>query len=195
MDTFAIERVLQSSETTRDRFVGVYPANLLPNNALPRPAILVANVDSDYGPGSHWVCFHLPSYNCGVEFFDSFGVAPCNPNFTRFLSVNGGLIAHNTQCFQSDSSDVCGEFCCTYAYYCSLGLSLSLYSRDFSLRGKNNDFTVVEMFNEMFTCNAHFTRPTLRRIHVQTCSPLCHARGRLCREAQPSTHPTPSKSL
>lgn len=180
MDTFDIHHVLSSSAHTRKHFIGVYASNRLPSTPLPRPAILVVNLDEDFNPGSHWVAFYLPQHGQGVEYFDSLGDNTCDHYFSRFMAINGGVLSANSRRLQSDFSDVCGEFCCVFASYCSLGYSLPQFVQRFCGDSRRNDRLAVEIFNRHFSCNTHYARPSLRKIHAQTCSPLCHKKRDRC---------------
>ena len=164
---------------TRNKFAGVFPANKLPYRIM-RPAMVIANLDEDHRPGSHWVCFFLPKDGEGVEFFCSLGQPPLLSYFNRFIARNGGLLAYNTRTIQSEFFDVCGEFSCIYAYSRSIGIPINCFMRDFAKTKKENDRTAVVMFNDYFTCNTHFRRRSLHTVHVQTCSPRCHVGSSRC---------------
>lgn len=192
MNTADIAEALESCTATRNKFAGVFAANRLPYRIPMRPSVIIANVDEDHLPGSHWVCFFLPKDEEGVEFFCSLGQAPLSPYFLRFISRNGGLLSFNTRIVQSQFSDVCGEFSCIYAFSRSVGVPINCFLREFSMNRKENDRVAVVLFNGCFTCNVHFGRRSLRAVHVQTCSPQCHVGGRRC--AAPPPPPRPAQS-
>jgi len=180
MDSDAIHRTLKTSRATKNTFIGVFPANRLPRTIQTRPTVFIANLQEDFLPGNHWVTFFLPEFENGVEFFDSLGQAPTSSYFTRFIARHGGLIEHNSQPIQSSFSDVCGEFSCIYAFYRSAGYSLRNIVNMFGKNKTRNDVHVVQLFNNHFTCNEHFERPSLEAFHSQSCSPQCHIKKNAC---------------
>jgi len=189
-----IASVLRAHAATRPYFLGVFAANRLPLSRLPRPSIIIANTDNDSLPGSHWICMFLSRFSRGVDYFDSLGDLPYQPSFLRFIRLNGGLHTYTTRRIQSIYSDVCGEFCCTYALFRSEGYTLSEFLNVFKSASAANDSLIVEHFNASFTCVSHFHRPTLRAIHAQTCAPHCHVMRRACPAGGPysalALHPT-----
>jgi len=187
MNSDDIRQTLHSCNATRDSFIGVYPANRLPHTVRTRPALLVANLQEDFLPGSHWVAFYLPEFVNGVEYFDCLGEAPHNSYFNRFIARHGGLIPFNNRPLQSIFSDVCGEFCCIYNYYRSVGLSFRNIVNMFGKNRSSNDLRVIQLFNTQFTCNIHFGRASLRAFHAQSCSPRCHTSGNACVARSPRT--------
>lgn len=189
MDSATISHTLQSCSETRRYFKGVYAANQLPHTILERPAVIIANLEEDFLPGSHWVAFYLPEFVQGVEYFDCLGNAPNNHYFARFIARNGGLIEFNDRPIQSIFSDVCGEFCCVYAFSHSRGMPFRRFISIFGRNRIHNDTLVLDLFNRHFTCNAHFARHTLRSYHNQSCSPLCHTMRKTCRAFPPPLHP------
>lgn len=180
MDSADITSVLRRHVLTHTPFVGVFAANRLPLSRLRRPAIVVANTDEDSRPGNHWVCSYLSHLSTGVQYFDSLGDLPRLPYFLRFIRINGGLYSHCDRQIQSVYSDVCGEFCCTFALYCCMGYSLLEFMLLFKCTPIGNDKLVVERFNASFTCASHFKRPALRALHAQSCAPQCHVGRRRC---------------
>lgn len=180
MNTLDIERAMRSRTQTGAAFGGVFAANRLPIEIHVRPSFVVVNFDEDNLPGSHWACFFLPAHPRGVEFFCSMGQAPTHPRFAAFAARNGGITLWNAHQLQSEESDVCGEYVCTYALHRSLGQCLPSFTRLFGNNRKVNDKFVLELFNLNFTCTTHFRRGTLRDYHVQSCLPTCHVRGRGC---------------
>lgn len=180
MDTQQIKQALRTRSETRGLFAGVFAANRLPLAPLRRPAILVVNSQADFFPGSHWLCFYLPSHEIGVEYFDSLGAAPTLHYFLSFINRNGGLLRYNRLPLQHAASDVCGEFCCVFALERASGASLQHFLTPFSTRREENDRLVLLKFNTYFSCNVHYYRPELRAFHVQTCASQCHTRARRC---------------
>lgn len=190
MDTSDIANILRVNTSTKRYFIGVFAANRLPLAPLTRPAVLIANHDTDRHGGSHWVAFYLPAHVKGVHLFDSLGEYTSNPYFKRFIGVNGGLLSYSRQRIQSYTSDVGGEYSCVFVYFCCTpGGFFNYFKRNFTSDCKLNDALVVKMFNQLYTCKAHFKRPSLGAVHAQTCTSRCHAgpqRGCPAAKALPS---------
>lgn len=126
--------------------VGVFPCNKLPNK-IKKPAFIIANTDPANKPGEHWVAFHFPIKG-HAEFFDSFGQPPSKRYFTKFLERNASKYVINTQRFQGNFSSTCGNYCCLFLFYRSIGKSLKQFSNKFSPYNFNlNDARVLSLFN------------------------------------------------
>ena len=79
MNTQQIAKVLQTDRATRFDFQGIFPSDQLPKTIQRYPAAIVANVDPQGEPGSHWCAFYLSKDRKG-EFFDSYGLKPDDYN-------------------------------------------------------------------------------------------------------------------
>ncbi len=97
--------------------LGIFSRDTIP---IPHcyPSCLIANSDSSYEHGTHWLALFFESpYH--TEFFDRYGLMPF------VYGINYLPNKFNNQCFQSERSTVCGQFCLYYLYYRCRGLSLS----------------------------------------------------------------------
>ena len=70
MDSRQLKKKLRNIKS----FIGVYPRDALPNVGK-RPVALIANTDSRYEPGEHWIAIILLKDGVG-EYFDSYGLPP-----------------------------------------------------------------------------------------------------------------------
>ena len=118
------EKLLYGS---RVRFLGVYPANMIPasDSILQFPSCFIANIDPAFLPGTHWVAFYYETAK-NLDFFDSSGHSP---SYYSFAIHSNTQINFNPFVIQSLTSDVCGEYCLFFLYFRSRNNSLSSISR------------------------------------------------------------------
>lgn len=74
MNSQEINAVLRSDKVVKQFFAGVFSANNLPKINV-YPTVLVANLDPDTKPGSHWVAVYFDK-NGVADYFDSYGRRP-----------------------------------------------------------------------------------------------------------------------
>jgi hypothetical protein len=136
-------------------FQGVYPIDLLTSTII-KPSIFVINVDKHYVPGSHWVaiCFSDSGY---AEYFDSYGLSPFKYEITAHLQSHSISSTFNRHRLQSLTSNICGYYCCLYAFHKALGQSMTSF---------------VDMFlSAPYTCNDKMA-VRFFRAHFKKC-PAC----------------------
>ena len=77
MNSLELYKLLSKYDYTSPFFIGVYPANLLPQlNQFHNPyKLIIANIDDADGKGLHWVLFWFEE-NGRAYFFDSYGFHP-----------------------------------------------------------------------------------------------------------------------
>jgi len=80
MDSLQIKKKLRNIKS----FIGVYPRDALPDVGK-RPVALIANTDSKYEPGEHWIAIILLKDGRG-EYFDSYGLPTLHGDFQRYMS-------------------------------------------------------------------------------------------------------------
>ena len=73
MNSNQISKLMNQDEFIRNRFKGVYPIDLIPEN-LVYPSIIVVNQDRSDQVGSHWVVLHNEIGKS--DHFDSLGRKP-----------------------------------------------------------------------------------------------------------------------
>ena len=108
MDADQIQKILQQEPWTKHCFVGVFAADTLPTQRIQPPCCLVVNTDPADKPGSHWIAIYIDRDGCG-EYFDSYGMAPCFPQFLDRHAYSGWK--WNTRQVQCTVSSLCGAFC------------------------------------------------------------------------------------
>lgn len=103
-----------------------------------KPTAFIFNTDKASRSGSHWVAIHVDSSGLGV-YFDSFGLPPYIPDHINRLRKNCKQFRWNVKQLQSETSDVCGQFCVMFLYYMTNGLTLEAFLDNFSDDLKKND--------------------------------------------------------
>lgn len=153
MDTREIVDILKHMTCTKgkalnERNYGVYPCDHLPNN-IRKPAFVVANTDPARRPGTHWISFYIPKRG-PIEYFDSFGGQPRNKYFREFMKNHSKQYVWNTKRLQSNTTSVCGHYCCMYLYHRCSGRSMETFLEKFN--NKNyiaNDLTVLNLYSKI----------------------------------------------
>lgn len=155
MNSIEVASLLRENKFTKQYFKGVYPGNLLPKqlNKTAKKKILVVNTEANSNPG-HWYIILLGRRNRTIELFDSLGgvVLQTNKFCQNFIQKHQPtrLITNNTQ-LQSNSSDVCGEFCLLFALHRSKGKSFQSFMKLFNPANKSvNDKIARYLFTQYF---------------------------------------------
>lgn len=124
MDSKLIYRILTNDKRVKElNFLGVYPLDLIPINALNHPCCLVVNTKPSNHPGEHWVCIVKTEENKGI-YFDSFGYPPYNlPEIGTVLDSCVEWSFNDTR-LQSTFSTVCGQYCIFFLTHFAKGLCM-----------------------------------------------------------------------
>lgn len=125
----------------------VFAANEIPMH-FTWPVYLIANLDPNTKPGSHWVAIHIDISGVG-EYFDSFGQKPTGYH-EYFLKTNCKKWFYNNKVLQNYFSSVCGIYCLVYMYFRFKGISMFNFITIFSEDTFCNDIIVKEMFKSVF---------------------------------------------
>ena len=89
-------------------FRGVFSRDNLPNQ-IEKKECGVINLDSQIGPGAHWVCYrNIDKDVC--EYFDSFGLL-MPVEVQKDLSTSGKQIVYSIDEIQERDSVLCGYWC------------------------------------------------------------------------------------
>lgn len=75
-------------------------------------AVIVNNQPSTK-EGMHWICFYKSKDSRAVEFFDSYGLGIdfYPKSLQQFCKKHGSFITQSKSQYQSNMSDVCGDYC------------------------------------------------------------------------------------
>ena len=155
MNTEEIEHALKEYR----HFDGVFPADLIPKPQK-YPYSVIVNYDTSQFPGTHWICFFLPSkYKC--EYFDSFGFKPLNIYFIEFIKnfTNNAFYYYNPIRLQNNSSSVCGYYCISYVSNRLKGISPSKILKKLNYGDtKLNDCKVYTNISKKFRIKKKLSR-------------------------------------
>lgn len=146
MNTLEIIYALSKNKKTIIHFKGVYPSDCLPKK-LKKPAFIIANTEGRHSPGQHWIGIYCPKNGKG-QFFDSFGQAPTNKHFLKFLENNCTSFSYNKKRLKGDFSTTCGQWCCVYMYYKCMGKSLRQFLQMFGKNFEMNDNKVLHLYHK-----------------------------------------------
>ena len=127
---------------TTSHYLGVFSRDHIPTSFIPYPSAYVANTDSRFQPGTHWVAFYHESPNA-LEFFDAYGM---HPEVSRFdLSPYIKNLDINSTSIKSLHSPDCGQYCIFYLYQGSHGIPYTEINSE--LRSNNNPDLFVPKFS------------------------------------------------
>ena len=115
MDSQQIYSILCWDKDTRESFLGVFPADLVPLQKLPNNSSLVFNTDPKGKPGQHWVAVFVDGKGNG-EYFDSYGQPPSSEILPlEFVQqLRSRRFKFNKVQVQGDLSKSCGFYCVLY---------------------------------------------------------------------------------
>lgn len=124
---------------------GVFAADEIPR-IWSKPAGIIVNTDGHTKPGEHWVSMYVDRAGKGW-YFDSYGLPPIIPQHITMLRRNCKFFRYNVKQLQSDSSDVCGQFCIVFLHFMSCGFGVARFNNIFSDNMRENDRIVREYYN------------------------------------------------
>ena len=150
MDSLQILQILSRSQS---HTVGVFPADQIPR-VWTKPTAFVVNTDDHTRPGMHWVAVYV-NKSCDGLYFDSFEIPPVIPDHIKRLRKNCKSFRWNTVQLQSDTSDVCGQYCIMFLSYMCKGLGFEKFLDNFSKNLEKND-DIVRSFIQYKNADANF---------------------------------------
>ena len=98
--------------------------------------IYIINTDFSYNPGKHWIAIHHTGSK--IIYFDSLA-KPVMKNVIDVINYQNIPCQFSTKVLQSDTSNVCGDYCIMFCYFSSRGYSLSYFLSLFSNNQLEND--------------------------------------------------------
>ena len=96
-------------------FAGVFSLDRLPV-VLPTNAKFIVNTHTHNLPGQHWIAVD------GDSVFDPFGIFYPKSLLSYLYRKKNAKLTYNYTCYQSPSSDLCGQFCLYFIHYGIHGL-------------------------------------------------------------------------
>ena len=144
MNNWEISKTMRHYPSTKNRFIGVFPADKIPKNILQYslPCCFIANTDPSWLSGTHWVSVFVDK-NGNIEYFDSYGRRPMSPQMKTFC---GKVYQYNPCMIQSLFSTSCGQFCIFYLVHRCKGVSLQKVMNMFNINNVEYNENLVKTF-------------------------------------------------
>lgn len=143
-----IRRILSHNTLVKSHFCGVYAADKLPSKDIAK-GVYIVNTDTSSQPGSHWISIFLNESN-EAFYFDSYGLPPLESHHVKFLN-RARKWKYNRIRLQSDSSSVCGHYCCLFALFVSKAKLAGKFAESFQTKNVyENDGVVMLTFLNSF---------------------------------------------
>jgi hypothetical protein len=133
MNTIEILEKIKNDKILKNIFIGVFPANKVPQIKV-LPSALILNLDTSDLPGSHWIALYF-SENGKCDYFDSYGRQP--PGIIlSYISRNCHSYIYNNACVQELWTISCGQMCLYFLIWRVRGITFrsivkSIMSDDF----------------------------------------------------------------
>lgn len=134
MNTLQLEHFLKDNRYTKPYFIGVYPADQLPQK-LPndKTTAFVMNTDPSGRSGRHWLAVIVSRR--AIEVFDTGGEnsIKLNKYLKKFIHKNPRpRLLYNKYPVQGPSSDVCGEYAALFLLSRMQKISYKRFLSEFS---------------------------------------------------------------
>ena len=174
MNNVDISKVLRHIRVTRNIFIGVFPAEKVPNkkDIISYPCCFIANTQPSWLPGEHWVAVYVGK-NGISEFFDSYGRRPVNPKIKSFC---GRKYIFNPVMLQSPFSAACGQFCIYFLVKRCQGIPMQMIISGFDYNNlRKNDELVMTFIDKRFPYDK-LSDKSNKYLIKQICSALCKIR-------------------
>ena len=153
--------------STKNRFVGVFPADKIPENitGYSLPCCFIANTDPSWMHGTHWVAVFVDR-NGDIEYFDSYGRRPMSPQMKTFC---GTIYQYNPYMIQPVFSALCGRFCIFYLVQRCQGKSFETVLHMFDF---NNLIYNENLVSDFVKCQPKVCAKNNRCLYKQCSKPL-----------------------
>ena len=149
MDSEEIQNKAESNNATKDKFIGVFPADKLPKKKTKPEGYYIVNLDNSNQGGSHWVC--IECRNTGLNsYFDSYGLPPPYPSFRKFMK---NKYRYNSRQLQHPLSTTCGQWCLYYVLRRCQGWKMEKIISPFKRNFLANDHTINHLIKVNFNTN------------------------------------------
>lgn len=158
MNSSQINQLLKSHPDTRDRFIGTFPFDTVPQLDLPihQSFFVVINQDPADMSGSHWVALEInlpnPDPNDLLSmYFDSYGLAPPKYMKPSIENAIGKDYIFNKKSLQAAMTTTCGQWCMLYILQRCRNNSIKNFLDTFSTRDlESNDMIVNALIEKEF---------------------------------------------
>lgn len=109
MNSLQIETILLNYKPLKNKFMGVFSSNNIPNIERNKPFCFIANTMRKGTIGEHWIACYSDSKNT-LEYFDSLGDTP-NCDMRQSMLNRFSIVKQSRYSLQSPLSDTCGHYC------------------------------------------------------------------------------------
>uniref|UniRef100_A0A1I8BGG4 ULP_PROTEASE domain-containing protein n=1 Tax=Meloidogyne hapla TaxID=6305 RepID=A0A1I8BGG4_MELHA len=109
MNSLQIETILRRYKPLKNKFLGVFSSNNIPDIDWHKPFCFIANTMRKGTVGEHWIACYSDKKDT-LEYFDSLGDAP-NCDMRQSMLSQFSIVRQSRFSLQSPLSDTCGHFC------------------------------------------------------------------------------------
>ena len=109
MNSIQLENLLKKYKPLKNKFLGVFSSNNIPNKECTRPFCFIVNNMRKGTVGEHWIACYSDNPST-VEYFDSFAEEP-NCDMRQSMLGRFPIVKQNKFSLQSPLSDTCGHYC------------------------------------------------------------------------------------
>lgn len=147
MNNIEISKALRSDQRVREKFVGVFSCDQMPEKEF--PGFYVANTKPSTHGGEHWIAFYTPEEGV-TETFDSFGQHP--KEYSKYFQewIGNDFLIMSNAVRQDNNTTTCGQYCMFFILLRAHGFK---YNDVVSALTKNplvNDHFVCKFVNKYF---------------------------------------------
>lgn len=122
MDGEQILHLVNSSDTLKETFRGVFPKDILGSWGSMLEGCYILNCCPGFLPGKHWLSFYKPCDPSSVpSFFDSLGHPP---SYYEMIFPNEPVILYNDRRLQASGTATCALYCLYFLFYSNLGADM-----------------------------------------------------------------------
>jgi hypothetical protein len=139
-----LQHIVDNDARTQIQFLGVFPADMLPER-MPTSSLAIVNCCNRNLPGLHWIALYQGQIV--LEVFDSFGLPPQVYNLQL---PQADAVSYNAKQVQSNSSELCGQYCLYYCYFKARGYNINDIISVFSDDYYNNDKYVYDVVLRLY---------------------------------------------
>lgn len=146
MQTSDIQNIISRFPIIKERFIGVFPIDLIPKSLAPKSA-LIFNRDTSEMNGSHWICL-VRGFENDYQIFDSLSTK--FDEIYPYFKFRKAVYYFNSNAFQESNSNTCGLFSCYFLIHRLMNLEVSyneLLSEIFVENKSENEKEVLDFFS------------------------------------------------
>ena len=142
-----LQSIINSDSRTCHQFLGVFAADLIPQNMSGNTMATVNCCNHNMG-GEHWIALFMNNNGC-LEFFDSYALSPNTYNLKSKLPKTSQIVC-NKKRIQGMFTEVCGYYCLYYIYFKARGYQMGVITEKFSNDFPHNDNYVYNQIKILY---------------------------------------------